>query len=125
MTKSLNPCSKSFALTAVAKDEPEKEAINYFKEVCLRDGLEMRTELIKLINDDWVKRHPKPGNPQLQLFQFSKPHEESVDVCELCGEPAFYRCTTVFPINPVKSLCRSHTVQGERRNEILKKETIK
>ena len=64
MTKPLKPTSESYALTAVAKNPDEQESIRYFKEVCLRDGLEMRGELIKLIKEDWVKRHPKPGNPQ-------------------------------------------------------------
>ena len=123
MTKSLTPTSKSFALTAVAKSIEEQEAITYFKEVCRRDGLEMRTELIKLINIDWVKRHPKPGNPQLMLFQKKK--KVKATICELCKSPAVFRCSTIFSINPVKLLCRDHTVQGERRNEILKKEVIK
>ena len=122
----MNPCSQSYALTAVAKDPSEKEAINYFKEVCLRDGLQMREELIKLIKEDWVKRHPKPGNPQLMLFQSlerKKVHEELV--CEVCGEAAVYRCTTIFSINSVKMLCQSHTVQFERRREVTKKEKLK
>ena len=127
ITKPLNPKSESFALTAVAKNPDEQDAISYFKEVCLRDGLEMRSELIKLIKEDWVVRHPKPGNPQLMLFQSlerGQVHKESVAVCEVCGEPAVYTCETVFPINSTKSLCQSHTVQFERRREVISKRKI-
>jgi len=63
MTKQVSPKASTF-LYAEAKDEAEKNAIKYFKEVCLRDGLEMRKELIRLIEHDWTVRHPRPGNPQ-------------------------------------------------------------
>ena len=124
LTKNLTPKSKSYALTAVAKDQPEKEAIEYFKEVCLRDGLEMRSELIKLIKDDWVKRHPKPGNPQLMLSQCSKKKLKSLCMFKDCSCVAVWKCFSVFPFGKDRRLCDRHRVNAERLGELRGKQKI-
>jgi hypothetical protein len=124
VTKPLSPDSQSFALTAVAKNEAEKDAVRYFKEVCSRDGLEMRHELIKLIREDWVKRHPRPGNPQKQLFQFDECHEEIMCDMPDCGNKAVYRVETIFPVNPMKRLCQHCTSLFERNRELVSKRRL-
>lgn len=116
MTKTLNPSSKSHALTAVAKTPDEKAAVNYFKEVCLRDGLEMRTELIKLIKNEWTKKHPPPGNPQTQLFQY----EEREYRCEWlnCNQEAKFVCKSVFPFGGDRKFCLVHRKRAEFKGEV-------
>ena len=122
MTRPPNPKSKTHTIIVRANDEIEVSLINYLKEVCARDGLEYRKEILKLIEVDWKARHPPPGNPQIMLFQsIEKKKVHEVVVCEVCGEHAVYRCTTIFSINSVKMLCQSHTVQFERRREVTKK----
>ena len=126
MPKNVKPNATSYSLIAVAKEEYEREAVRYFKEVCLRDGLEMRKELLNLISNEWVKKHPPPGNPQKQLIQYSKTHEESTVMCEVegCREEAKFRCDTVFPFGRIKSLCQSHTCMFERRGELRSKKKL-
>ena len=113
---------KNTSLIVHGKDETDNELIKFFKEVCLRDGLEMRRELLDLLRHSWATKHNWPkGNPQQQVTEYFESHEESTAVCEVCKEPAVYKCTTIFPINTVKDLCQSHTVQFERRREVIKK----
>jgi hypothetical protein len=127
VTKQVKPESSKF-LYAEAKTESDEEAIRYFKEVCSRDGLEMRNELIKLVSQDWVRRHPHPGNPQKMLVQFNGGHEESdgAVLCEVegCGKEAVWRCDTVFPYGRFKSLCRGHALMFERRGELRGKKRL-
>ena len=126
MTRPPNPKSKTHTIIVRANDEIEASLINYLKEVCARDGLEYRKEILKLIEVDWKGRHPPPGNPQIMITKYSdEVHEESQAVCEVCGEAAVYRCTTVFSINTVKDLCQSHTFQFVRRKEVISKRKIK
>ena len=72
MTRQPNPKSKFSTIIVRANDECDKEIINYFKEVCARDGLEMRKEILNLIDFNWKQTHPPPGNPQLLLGKFTK-----------------------------------------------------
>ena len=125
MTRPPNPKSKTKTIIVRANDEIEASLINYLKEVCARDGLEYRKEILKLIEVDWKARHPPPGNPQNMITKYSDGvQEESAPVCEVCGELAVYRCTTIFPINTVKNLCQSHTSQFDRRREVTEKRKI-
>jgi len=127
LTKQVKPDSSKF-LYAEAKTESEREDVRYFKAVLARDGLDMRSELLRLIREDWVRRHPRPGNPQKMLVQFSG-HEESRAkvVCEVggCGEEATYNCDTIFPFGRIKNLCTSHTCLFERRGELRGKKPLK
>lgn len=119
------PNKKNNSLIVHGKDEADNEIIKFFKEVCLRDGLEMRKELINLIRERWAPKHNYPlGNPQHQIIEYKEVHEAIVPVCDLCGSVAVYRCETVFPINSTKSLCRSHTCLLERRGEVISKKPV-
>lgn len=118
------PNKQNTSLIVHGKDESDNELIRFFKGVCVRDGLEMRKEILDLLRHTWAKKHNYPkGNPQHQIIDYVEPvHEESL--CEVCGEPAVYKVTTIFPINPVKRLCGSHTCQFERRQEVISKERL-
>lgn len=61
-----------------AKTESEKHDLRGFKEVCNRDGLEMRLEIRKWIRTFLKKHHWPPGNPQHQLMEFTAPKEPAV-----------------------------------------------
>ena len=111
-------------LIARAKDEPQKEIIKYFKSVCVRDGLEYGEEIFKMIQNYWMKVHPPPGNPQLQITQYKQPKHHSFHTCEYCNCKAVYKVKTVFPFKTDKFLCRSHTTSLERRSEVVSKKAI-
>ncbi len=123
MTKQVNPNAATF-LYAEAKDEAEREVVRYFKEVCSRDGLEMRKELIRLVEHDWVVRHPRPGNPQKQLIQFDG-SKQIRGLCEVegCGNRAEYLCYSAAPYGKDRRLCNRHRVNEERRNNV--RESVK
>jgi len=118
MTKQVNPKANS-SIIAVAKTEPEKELIRYFKEVLARDGLEMRTEIFKLIEHDWVKRHPRPGNPQKQIIQFDG-SKSSLKLCEWegCKRKAVWRCRSSYPYGKNRNYCSFHKKRAEYRRDI-------
>ncbi len=125
MTKPVNPKADS-SIIAVAKTEPEKELIRYFKEVLARDGLEMRTEIFKLIEHDWITRHPRPGNPQKQLVQFDG-SKKARGLCEVdgCSQEAEYICHSAYPFGKDRRLCSHHRVDEERRNNVRKSVKLK
>lgn len=125
MTKQVNPKANS-SIIAVAKTEPEKELIRYFKEVLARDGLEMRTEIFKLIEHDWVRRHPRPGNPQKQIIQYDG-SAKGGGLCEMEGCPnmAEYMCYSAYPFGKDRRLCSHHRVDEERRNNVRKSVKLK
>jgi len=118
MTKQVSPKASTF-LYAEAKDEAEKNAIKYFKEVCLRDGLEMRKELIRLIEHDWTVRHPRPGNPQKQIIQFDG-SKSSLKMCEWegCKRKAVWRCRSSYPYGKNRNYCSFHRKHAEYRRDI-------
>jgi len=67
MTRPPDPKSKNPRLIHDAQDTGQEMHVRGFKEVCLRDGLEMNRELDLLITG-WLHLHNwPPGNPQAQI----------------------------------------------------------
>jgi len=126
MTKPANPKARTFTLIAKAKDESERKAIQYFKEVCRRDGLELRKEIINLISLEWVQKHPKPGNPQKQLFQFDG-SKQSRGLCEWegCHNKAEFLCVSAFPYGKDKRYCSFHRKRAEFKRDISQAKKLK
>ena len=66
------PLSTSKTTRLVLIPKPGEEAkINAFKEICARDGYQVRDELSKLIDGWLIKHNYPPGNPQLPLTKFT------------------------------------------------------
>ena len=112
----------------VAKPKPEwVTEFKAFKEICARNGLSMSQEIYERAIKVFLRDHHwPPGNSQTLLAVFEEKNTiPKQEFCEVCSEPAMYRCTTIFSINSVKMLCQSHTVQFERRREVTKKVKLK
>ena len=126
MTKPANPTAQTFTVIAKAKDESERMIVKYFKEVCARDGLEIRKEILSLISIEWVQKHPKPGNPQKQLFQFDD-SKRSRGLCEFegCKNLATHLCFSSFPFGKDRRLCDRHRVDEMRKRNICKTKKLK
>ena len=96
----------------VAKPKPEWiTEFTAFKEICARNQLSMSQEVYERAIKTFLRDHHwPPGNSQTLLEVFEEKNTiPKMAVCEVCGESAVYRCTTIFSINSVKMLCRSHT----------------
>ena len=119
MPKPVNPNADTHSVIAVAKTEPEKELVKYFKEVMARDGLQMREEIFKLIAHDWIRRHPRPGNPQKQLIQYDG-SKQSEGLCEWvgCMKEAEWYCRSAFPYGRDKRYCSFHKGKAEYKRDI-------
>ena len=119
MPRQPNPNSKSSAIIVRANDECDKAIINYFKEVCARDGLEMRKEILNLINFNWKKTHPPPGNPQILLEKFTEQQNLS-QLCEIkgCNSLAILLCFSVFPFGKDRKLCNQHKIDEVRKGNV-------
>lgn len=119
MPRQPNPNSKSSTIIVRANDESDKAIINYFKEVCARDGLEMRKEILDLIDFNWKQTHPPPGNPQLLLEKFTEQQKLS-HLCEVegCNKPAKYLCYSIAPYGKDKKICNRHRIDEERKGNI-------
>jgi hypothetical protein len=120
MTRQANPESKTQSVIVVAKNESDSATIKYFKEVCKRDGLELRKEILNLIEVSWKKMHPPPGNPQLQIVQFQTGKSMGLfGTCGFVGCHAKAVAKGVFlPSGQLYHLCAAHRIEalGNRRN---------
>ena len=108
----------------VAKPKPEWiTEFTAFKEICARNQLSMSEEIYERAIKVFLRDHHwPPGNSQTLLEVFEEKNTiPKQEFCEVCGEAAVYRCNTIFSINSVKMLCRSHTRQFERRKEVIEK----
>ena len=111
----------------VAKPKPEWiPEFTAFKEICARNQLSMSEEIYERAIKVFLRDHHwPPGNSQTLLEVFEEKNTiPKLIVCEVCGEAAVYRCTTIFSINTVKDLCQSHTFQFVRRKEVISKKKI-
>jgi hypothetical protein len=121
-TPSLNP--KKMQVIVRSRDAIEEEALKYFRLVVQRDGLDLTSEFVKMVNNYWKKIHPPPGNPQLMMKAFCEENTHiHIHTCDdtRCNEVAVWKCETIFPVNPTKRLCDVHTRKMEVRNEIISK----
>lgn len=67
MTRPPNPDSKTAHLLHTPQDTGQEMRVRGFKEVCVRDGLEMNRELDFLLSGWLELHHWPPGNPQARI----------------------------------------------------------
>jgi hypothetical protein len=127
LTRYANPNSESTTIIAIGKTEPEKELVKYFKKVCRQDGLEMRTEIFKLLEHVWKGQwHKPPGNPQLNIGRYLTDQKINSEVkCDEpnCTEKAKWNCTTIYPYRTVRNLCVGHERKMRVRRELKEDKT--
>ena len=114
-----DPKAKTNQLIIQAKNESEASTLRYFKNVCRRDGLELRKEVLNLIEVSWKKSHPPPGNPQLQIVQFSGSKTGLLGTCGFHGCHSKAVAKGVFlPTGILYHLCADHKreAEGNRHN---------
>jgi hypothetical protein len=121
MTRYADPKSKSNMIIVKANTEPEAQLIKYFKEVCRRDGYEMRQEILSLLEHEWKNKHPPPGNPQLQVTQFDG-SKKAQKLCEYkkCKNKAVWLCVSSYPFGKDQRLCSFHRKRAEYKREVCK-----
>lgn len=92
------------------------------KKICDREGESLSKKVVEFCcNYANLHRH---GNPQTLMESYTQEKlDNSPKKCDIpeCGSNAVYRCKTVFPIKPVKNLCKSCCTRFERHNEIISK----
>ena len=120
MTRYPDPKAKTVNIIVNSKDETDRKLIRYFKEVCRRDGLEMRKEILSLLEHEWKAKHPPPGNPQIQIVQFDG-SKKTRKLCEWpkCKQKAEYECQSAFPFGVDKNYCLVHRKHAEYKRDIV------
>jgi len=115
MPTSPKPEAKTAQVCVKAKPGQE-EFIRAFKELCLRNRLEMQGELMELIKS-WLKTHNwPPGNSQTALKSFG--FKKSIK-CSRCGG-SFNNVWRVETVGGVLDLCKS-CLEWCRKKQLDKK----
>lgn len=124
MTRPPDPEAKTCHLIFQAKTEEEKVKMKAFKEICKRNGIEMRKELLKGIDGFLKEHHWPPGNSQVLIREFLPTPVGLVKPvrCHFCQEDAVGKAT--YKGKKKYDFCQRHLNQLEG-NENWKVEEIK
>jgi len=110
MPRPPNPHAKTKRLVLEGTIEEESVRIRAFKKICVADGLQMKKELLDLL-DFWLKKHNwPPGNPQTLLHSFGV-QTKITQQCQYpnCEEIATHECIPNSPYAQKKVFyCQKH-----------------
>lgn len=118
MTRQPNPKSKTATVILKANNEDEAKRIRGLKEICVRNGLEIRKVILNGI-DKFLKEHNwPPGNSQTLLQVFG---EKPRLICFKCREEFYTLNHVEFISGKTARVCDTCLVDYEERTLIKKR----